>query len=132
MEAIPSLDEAFLMAVADKGRVQGWAGLLSMATFLLLAALVRQGWLKASYALVWFGGWATCTTFIVWPGAMDRLAGALGIGYSPTLILFMLVFALSLVTLHLAVAVTRLSRQVTRLAQEQALRQGKAVPPCAD
>lgn len=126
------MDDALLMAVADKLRVQGWAGLLSIATFLLLTALVRQGWLKASYALVWFGGWAVCTAFVVWPGAMDWMGNSLGVGYSPTLVLFMMIFALSLVTLHLAVAVTRLSRQVTRLAQEQALRQGKKDPPCAD
>lgn len=126
------MDDHLLMAVADKGRVQGWAGLLSALGLILLLVLVRKGWLKASYSLVWFAGWFVCTLCVACPGVMDALGSALGIGYSPTLLVLLLIFALSMVTLHLAMAVTRLSRQVARLAQELALRPGRGDPPCGD
>ncbi len=119
--ATPSSAEVAADVVADKGSVQIWALALAAVVLLLLLSLVRHQKLKASYSLLWFGGWAGLTLLIIQPHLMDLLGRTLGIAYSPTLLLLGVQCAFGLILLHMTTVITRQSRQINRLAQDIAL-----------
>jgi len=122
----------YLLAVgemAPKLRIQLWAGAAAFLALLTLVVLVRKSSLKTSYSLLWFLGWAVCSFFIVFHQYVDKISNMLGINYSPTMLLLMMVLSLGLIILHVTTVITRQSKQINLLAQEMALLREKITCP---
>ena len=94
-----------MMGVVSIDRIQLWSGIASGLVLLILVVLVRKSRLKASYSLLWFAGWALCTLFIVFPKWLDKISSILGIAYSPTLLVLMMVMSLGLIILHFTIVI---------------------------
>jgi hypothetical protein len=118
-----------VLTTASKDEMQLWFALAAAFVLLALVALVRKNKLKASYSLLWFGGWALCSFFIAFPGALDFISDGMGIGYSPTLLVLMMIMSLGLITLHFTIVITRQSKHINLLTQEMALLKEKMSCP---
>ncbi|MGI9186003.1 MAG: DUF2304 domain-containing protein, partial [Gaiellales bacterium] len=93
--------------------------------FLLTFELTRRRRLIEKYAILWFATAVIIVIVAVVPGALDFIADALGISYAPAaLLLVAFIFSLA-VTLHLSMVLSRVTRQLTLLAQEHAILQSR-------
>ena len=101
------------------------ARLLIIAGLLLLLVIiinmVRRRTLELKYVLAWLICDILLIVFAVFPNAMMKAAGFLGI-YSPVNMIFFLGFVfLAMIIFSLTVALSRISANQRRLAQSQAL-----------
>lgn len=93
----------------------------SLAIVLLVVLLIVRGRLKPRYALLWLC--ASCFLLLVssWRDLIDRAGDLVGVYYKPSLLFLAADVFLMLILLHLSVAVSSLSDQLRRLAQDVAL-----------
>lgn len=98
------------------------AGLLvlSLALVVLILELVRRGYLKERYALLWLAVSALGLVVGIFPSIIVRLSHLLGFQYLTVLYVFSFLFLLGIV-LVFTVVISRLSERSRKLAQEVAL-----------
>lgn len=102
-------------------RVQWVAIAATVALLFLVLELVRRRRLQERYALLWMGSALVLLALAAWRGALNTVAGALGIAYPPNA-LFLVAFGFILaLLLHFSAAVSRLADQSKVLAQRMAL-----------
>jgi hypothetical protein len=97
--------------------------IIIVAAILLVGVidLVRRRRLLERYALLWLLSSVVLLGLAIWRGALNRIAGSLGVAYPPNA-LFIVAFGFVLwMLLHFSVAVSRLSDQSKILAQRIAL-----------
>ena len=94
--------------------------LLSLGMFALVLELVRRGFLKERYALLWLAV-AACGLFVgIFPGIIARLSLLLEFQYLTVVSMFAFLF-LVLLVLVFSVVLSRLSERTRELAQEVTL-----------
>lgn len=97
------------------------AVLAGLVLFALTTELTRRRRLSERYSILWFATAIGVFVVGIIPGALDWIAGVLGIAYAPAaLLLVAFLFALALI-LHLSMVVSHLTEQTTRLAQTVAI-----------
>lgn len=102
------------------------AVLAGIALFALTTELTRRRRLSERYSILWFATAVGVFAVGIIPGFLDLIAQVLGIAYAPAaLLLVAFLFSLALI-LHLSMVVTRLTDQVTRLAQTIAILQAES------
>ena len=94
--------------------------LLSLGMLALVLELVRRGYLKERYALLWLAVAACGAVVGVFPGIIARLSLALEFQYLTVVSMFAFLF-LVLLVLVFSVVLSRLSERSRELAQEVAL-----------
>ena len=95
--------------------------LLGFGLAAVILFLVRRDHLHLSHGVFWIGVAFTAAVLGMWPSAIDRIAVAVGVAYSPTLLLLIAVMVLLLKSLYNDMLVTRFERQIRRLNQRLAL-----------
>lgn len=95
---------------------------ISLALFLLVLELVRRGFLKERYALLWLGTSLFGLGVGLFPGIIVRLSELLNFQFLTVFYTFSFLFLLGLV-LAFTVVISRLSERCRDLAQELALLQ---------
>lgn len=96
--------------------------LLVSATFLVLVLnLVRRGRLKEEYTPIWVVVAAGIMTLSLWSELLHWITQAIGAWTASSTLFFFGEIFLLVLSLNYAVRLSRLSTQVTRLAQELAL-----------
>lgn len=106
-------------------KIQILLGMILVVGLALILNMVRKRALELKYVLTWIVCCLTLLFFILFPKAMDQLAGFLGI-YSPVNMVFFLGFVLSIaIIFSLTVALSRLTARVRMLAQTIALQEEK-------
>jgi hypothetical protein len=109
-------------------RIQIVAIIGAGALLLTILELVRRRRLLERYALLWLFSGLVLLALAAWRGALEELAGLVGIVYPPNA-LFFVAFAFVLVLLlHFSVAVSRLTDQTKVLAQRLALLEERVGP----
>ena len=107
----------------DVSRLQLLAIVVTAGLFVLVFELVRQRRLMERYALLWLFSSAILLGLSIWRGALEELAGAVGIFYAPSA-LFAVAFGFVLVLLlHFSLVISRLAEQTKVLAQRVGLLQ---------
>ena len=107
----------------DVSRLQILAIVVTAGLFVLVFELVRQRRLLERYALLWLFSSFVLLALSVWRGALEELAGAVGIFYAPSA-LFAVAFGFVLVLLlHFSLVISRLAEQTKVLAQRIGLLQ---------
>lgn len=104
--------DSTLQAVAIVGAV---------ALLLLVLEMVRRRRLLERYALLWMLSAVVLLVLAAIPGALNRLAHALGIVSAPNALFFVALGFILFLLLHFSAAVSRLSDQSKVLAQRHAL-----------
>jgi hypothetical protein len=102
-------------------RIQVVSIVAAAILLLVIFDLVRRRRLLERYAILWLGSGVILLGLAVWRGALENLAGTLGIFYPPNA-LFVVAFGFVLVLLlHFSIAVSKLADQSKVLAQRLAL-----------
>lgn len=97
------------------------SAVLGIALGAAILVLVRRDHLQLSHALFWLGLAASSVVFGLFPSLSDRIGGALGISYGPTLVMLIAIAALIIRTLVADIHATRLERRLRRLTQRLAI-----------
>lgn len=88
---------------------------------LLVVQLIRKRKLREEYSILWFSASALLLLLSLKRDLLHRAAEFFGVAYPPSLLLLGAIFAGFVVAMHFSIALSRLSEQNKRLAQELAL-----------
>jgi hypothetical protein len=102
-------------------RIQIVAIIGAAALFFFVLELVRRRRLLERYALLWLLSAAVLLILAVWRGALEELAGLIGIAYPPNALFFVAFGFVLALLLHFSVATSRHSDQLKVLAQRLAI-----------
>lgn len=110
-------------------RVSIAASIASILLLLVVLELIRSRRLRERYALLWLATGVVLLVLSAWRGALNTIAGWVGVTTYPPAILFAVatVFIL-LVLLHYSTVISRLSDQTVILAQQVALLEERTRP----
>jgi hypothetical protein len=97
------------------------AVVLAVAFLAVVFELVRRHYLQERYSVIWVITGAAMLIGAAVGGSLELLARITGIHDTSIALLCLLIFFLLVMVLHLTTAVSRLSEQNTRLAQEIAM-----------
>lgn len=97
------------------------AALLGLGLAAIIVVLVRRDHLHLSHGVFWISVAVAAALLGVWPRAIDTIAVAAGVAYSPTLLLLVAVIVLLLKSLYNDMLITRFERQIRRLNQRLAI-----------
>jgi hypothetical protein len=95
--------------------------LLGLGLALVILHLLRRDHIYILHGLFWIAVAALAALLGLWPGLIDRIAGWVGISYSPAALLLGAVLVLFVKSLYTDITQTRLERQLRRLNQRIAL-----------
>lgn len=96
-------------------------GLLGLGFAFVVLHLLRRDHLYILHGLFWIIVAALAALLGLWPGLIDRIAGWVGISYSPALLLLVAVLVLLVKALYSDITQTQLERQLRRLNQRVAM-----------
>jgi hypothetical protein len=100
--------------------------LLGLGLALVILHLLRRDHIYILHGLFWIAVAALAALLGLWPGLIDRIAGWVGISYSPAALLLGAVLVLFVKSLYTDITQTRLERQLRRLNQRIALLDAKS------
>ena len=100
--------------------------LMGLGFAVVIFYLLRRDHLYILHGLFWIIVAALAALLGLWPGLIDRLAGWLGISYSPALLLLVAVLVLLVKALYSDITQTQLERQLRRLNQRVAMMDAQA------
>jgi hypothetical protein len=117
--------------------LQGTAIAASVLITLLVIQLIRKRLLSEEYSILWFVTSLVLLLLAIDRHFIDRVAALIGVAYPPSLLLLGSIFAGFVIAMHFSVALSKLSEQNKRLAQEIALlrleiEQGKLAKPASE
>jgi hypothetical protein len=96
-------------------------GLTALAVLAFMVELLRRRQLQEKYAILWLLVSIVIVPLAFFPSITDKLAGVLGIASGVSLVLFLGIVFLLLVTVHLSWEVSRLEEETRTLAEDLAL-----------
>jgi len=99
------------------------AGVTAIITFVFVFSLLRRGALREKYAVLWLFFSGAALFFALVPGALDWIAGLVGVAAPVNLLFFVTVVLLVLVSVQLSYELSRHEMRIRRLAEEIALLQ---------
>jgi hypothetical protein len=103
-------------------RISIAASIASLLLLLIVLELIRSRRLRERYALLWLATGAALLVLSAWRGALNTIAGWLGVSSYPPAILFAAATLFVIVVLlHYSTVLSKLSDESTILAQRLAL-----------
>lgn len=100
------------------------AASLGLTLAVVILTLIRRDHLYIRQALWWIAVAAVALAVGIFPAGLDQVGRAIGIAYPPMLAAVIAIAAMLIKILLQDVAITRQERQIRRLAQELAIREG--------
>jgi hypothetical protein len=98
------------------------ASIASLLLILVVLELIRGRRLKERYALLWLVTGLVLLVLAIWRGALNTVAGWLGVsGYPPAILFAAAILFIIVVLLHYSTVLSKLADQNTLLAQRIAL-----------
>ncbi|RNI25390.1 DUF2304 domain-containing protein [Flexivirga caeni] len=94
---------------------------LGVITLVLMYLLIRRGWLKEKYTLVWLFAGLVTLVVAVYPPIINGIARALGIHQGMNLLFVFADVAMMLVCLQLSVEASTLTYRTRALAEDVAI-----------
>lgn len=96
-------------------------GITALVVLTLILELLRRRQLREKYAILWMGVGLAVLVLGFFPRLLDSVATMLGVASGASLVLFLGVIFLLLVSIHLSWEVSRLEEETRTLAEEVAL-----------
>lgn len=93
----------------------------ALVLVVLIVELVRRRQLREKYAVLWLGVGLAVAVLGLFPRLLDRASAGLGVASGASLVLFLGIVLLLLVSLHLSWEVSRLEEETRTLAEDLAL-----------
>jgi hypothetical protein len=98
-------------------RIQIIIGTVSILLLVIVFELIRRGWLKEQYSLLWLLSGVVILIFSIFPNLLVIISNAIGMYYLTTLFVISFLFLL-LIVLHFSTVLSRLSERNKELTQE--------------
>lgn len=95
--------------------------LITIATWIFIARLLRRGQLRAKYSLLWLSIGSVMVVLSVSPEILDKVSDWIGIDYAPATLFLGAIVLLLLIVAHLSWELSRLEDRTRTLAEEIAL-----------
>lgn len=102
-------------------RAQEISILGSLVLLFIVAYLVRKGYLKSGYSIVWFFIAVSIFIMSLFTDVLFWFSKITGIDYAPAAIFSVLIVGIILIAIHFSVIVSKHERKIKKLAQENAL-----------
>ena len=102
-------------------RIQLISIVASLGFLVFIFELIRRSKLHAAYAILWLVTGFTFLGFAVWRRALDHLGSLVGIAYSPTALLLVMILGLFLILIQFSVVVSTQADQIRQLSQQLGL-----------
>jgi hypothetical protein len=93
----------------------------SAMVLITVIELIRRGWLKERYSLLWLFAGGVLLLLSVSRNLLEYAARMVGIYYAPSFLFLVAFLFLLLISLHFSVVISGLSEKNKKLAQEIAL-----------
>ena len=106
-------------------RVSIFAAIAAAILLVTVFELMRSRRLQERYALLWLLTGLVVFVLAVWRGLLGWAADVSGIAYPPSALFVLASFFITVVLLHYATVISKLSEQNTILAQRLALLEGR-------
>lgn len=104
------------------------ASIASLLLILVVLELIRGRRLKERYALLWLVTGMVLLVLSIWRGALNTIAGWLGVsGYPPAILFAAAILFIIVVLLHYSTVLSKLADQNTLLAQRIALLEQRVI-----
>ena len=104
------------------------ASIASLLLLLVVLELIRGRRLKERYALLWLVTGTVLLVLSIWRGALNTIAGWLGVsGYPPAILFAAAILFIIVVLLHYSTVLSKLADQNTLLAQRIALLEQRVI-----
>ena len=104
------------------------ASIASLLLILVVLELIRGRRLKERYALLWLVTGTVLLVLSIWRGALNTIAGWLGVsGYPPAILFAAAILFIIVVLLHYSTVLSKLADQNTLLAQRIALLEQRVI-----
>ena len=93
----------------------------SASVLITVVELIRRGWLKERYSLLWLFAGGVLLLLSASRDLLEYVSHMVGIYYPPSLLFLLAFLFLLLISLHFSVVISGLSEKNKKLAQEIAL-----------
>jgi hypothetical protein len=107
--------------LVDINRVQYIAIAVSVVYLLAILYLIRGKKIREEYSLIWLLFGVVFIVLSIWREGLDWISNLLGVAYPPTAIFLIFFMAIFLIMIQFSLIISRLSRNNSKLAQDQAL-----------
>ena len=97
------------------------AAITALITFIFILDLLRRGVLKEKYAVLWLLFAGAALFFAIFPIVLVWVSGRLGVAQPVSLLFFVTIVLLVLVSVQLSYELSRHEARIRRLAEEVAL-----------
>ena len=102
-------------------RVQVVAIIVSILFLMFILELIRKEKIREAYALLWLLMSSFFLVLSIWRDGLDYFGQLVGIAYSPTALLLVLVMGIILILIQYSVVVSSQTTKIKKLSQELAL-----------
>ncbi len=106
-------------------RAQGLSIFGSLLLLLLIMFLVKKGYLKSGYSILWFFIASIIFVMSLFTDILIQFSRLTGIYYAPAAIFTILIAGIILITIHYSTILSRHERRIKKLTQEIALLKDK-------
>lgn len=107
--------------MVDVNRVQYIAIVVSIIYLLSIVWLIRGKRIREEYSLIWIVFGIAFLVLSIWREGLDYISELLGVAYPPTAIFLIFFMAIFLIMIQFSLIISKLSRNNSKLAQDQAL-----------
>jgi len=87
----------------------------------IITLLVRKGYLKSGYSILWFLIAGIIFIMSLFTDALFWFSKATGIDYAPAAIFSVLIVGIILIAIHFSVVISKHEKRIKKLAQDNAL-----------
>jgi len=97
------------------------AALIAIGFMIFILDLIRRGRLQERYSVIWFLAGLVMLVGAAFPGLLEVIASALGVRDTNVALFTLLILFLVALAVYFSVIISGQAKQITRLAQENAL-----------
>lgn len=97
------------------------AALIAIGFMVFILDLIRRGRLQERYSVIWFLAGLALLAGAAFPGLLEVLASALGVRDTNAALFTLLILFLLALAVNFSVIISGQAKQITRLAQENAI-----------
>ena len=93
----------------------------SICFMLFIFELTRKEKIREAYSLLWLFWGGIFLTLSIWRDGLDYFANLIGIGYSPTALVLVMIMGIILILIQYSIVVSQQTDKIKQLSQELAL-----------
>ena len=102
-------------------RIQIVSVIGSLLFLIFIFELTRKEKIREAYSILWIAMGGVFLTLSIWRDGLDYFSHIIGIGYSPTALMLVLIMGIILILIQFSIVVSNQTDKIKQLSQELAL-----------